>query len=675
MRKIVLFLFFVPISFFAQDWAGIPVPADAGTGKMWELQSDISDDFNYKFDATNALTTFGGKWKNFYHNNWTGPGPTIWDYRNTSVSGSELEIKASRITGETKSYSTGIANPATDTKPATRAGCITSTRKVLYPVFVEARVKVANAVMASDIWMLSPDDTQEIDILECYGGSGVDNRNSFFSKNIHLSHHMFIRNPFTDYQPADTYSWYEQTGVTSWGTYPNYVRIGVYWKSPTHIEYYIDGKLVRILSDKAFASLDKNGVWHYTYPTGVTNGAVNRDGTGYQAVNSASSLDAANAASITSVIDPMNYSGTKSITKELEIIINMEDQNWNAYQGRTPTNEEIANAANHTFKIDWIRIYKPVASSTSVPVTGATLSPATITLVAGTTTTLTGAVTPTNASDQTMTFSSSNTAIATVNASGLVTAMSVGTATITATTTDGAKIATTAVNVTNSSGNTLIIEAESFSSTGGTFVESANPNGGVSKEATIISYVNAGDWVDYSFNVPKAGKYKIVYFISTPSNNAQIKVSFDGKDFSTDDVTNNGSWGTFVALVAKNEVSFTAGVHTMRLLASGSNDWQWNLDRIELQEAILGIDDFDTPLSQVTIYPNPASDHITISGYELNQLYKVTIYNQTGKLVQIIDGHNIPILIKIDNLPKGTYFLNLEGTHGNKVFKFIKTNK
>ena len=29
----------------AQDWSGIPVPADAGEGMEWELQENVSDDF------------------------------------------------------------------------------------------------------------------------------------------------------------------------------------------------------------------------------------------------------------------------------------------------------------------------------------------------------------------------------------------------------------------------------------------------------------------------------------------------------------------------------------------------------------------------------------------------------------------------------------------------------
>lgn len=327
MRKlhtsiVAITLAFTPISLMAADWDAYPVPANAGAGKTWQLQSQ-SDEFNYNFNATSNAATFGGKWTNFYHNAWEGPGPTRWRRENTSVAGGNLQIKATRTPGENKSFKVdldqdGVAE--THTTPATRAGCITSTTRVIFPVFVEARVKIANAVMASDVWLLSPDDTQEIDILEAYGGKQV--RNDWFAQRLHLSHHVFIRNPFQDYQPKDTSTWY--TGPTKRYWTDSWVRIGVNWVSPTRLEYYVDGQLVKVMDNM-----------------NTVNG---KDG-----------------------IDPLNYTNGAGLNKAMDIIINMEDQNWNAAVGRQPTNAEITNAANHTMKIDWLRVYKPVAAPTSTP--------------------------------------------------------------------------------------------------------------------------------------------------------------------------------------------------------------------------------------------------------------------------------------------------------------------
>lgn len=41
------------------SWKTIPVPANAGDGKKWEFQEDISDDFEYEFAGENSLSEFG----------------------------------------------------------------------------------------------------------------------------------------------------------------------------------------------------------------------------------------------------------------------------------------------------------------------------------------------------------------------------------------------------------------------------------------------------------------------------------------------------------------------------------------------------------------------------------------------------------------------------------------
>ena len=351
---------------FANDWDTVPIPAAAPPGKMWQLQEGASDNFNYSFQSS-AWSRFGAgnKWYNFYHNGWNGPGTTYWQYDHVSVDGTNLIIRSSR-------------NPSTSKMgvPGVNAGCVTSGNRVLYPAYVEASVSVADITLASDVWLLSPDDTQELDMIECYGGAYQGN--SYFAKFIHLSHHTFIRTPFMDYQPRDSMTWWDRPGVSSWGQYcwnggnRKYVRIGVNWIGPKHFEYYVDGELVRVLYDKAVAN-KVNGQWSYAYPT-MTNGALDFNG-GYQALTqhstssaySFSALQAASAASSVSIIDPYGYLGGAGFTKEMDIIINMESQDWHVNAGRTPSDAELLDPAKNTMKVDWLRVYKPVDV---VPVAG-----------------------------------------------------------------------------------------------------------------------------------------------------------------------------------------------------------------------------------------------------------------------------------------------------------------
>jgi len=81
-------------------------------------------------------------------------------------------------------------------------------------------------------------------------------------------------------------------------------------------------------------------------------------------------------------------------------------------------------------------------------VSGVSLTPAAASVKVGSTTALTATVSPADATDKSVSYASSNTAVATVSSAGVLTGVSAGSATITVTTHDGSKTASTAVTVT-----------------------------------------------------------------------------------------------------------------------------------------------------------------------------------------------------------------------------------
>jgi len=95
-------------------------------------------------------------------------------------------------------------------------------------------------------------------------------------------------------------------------------------------------------------------------------------------------------------------------------------------------------------------------SSTTIPVTGVTVSPTSATVAAGSTTTLAATVLPSNASNKTVSWTSSNTSVATVSSSGVVTGVAAGSATITATTSNGSFTASAAITVTSGGTGTTV---------------------------------------------------------------------------------------------------------------------------------------------------------------------------------------------------------------------------
>lgn len=66
----LLFIIFILTGYgvTAQDWAGVPVPANPGNGKVWKLVPHVSDNFNYAAPGSNKGATFNSKWKDSYVN-------------------------------------------------------------------------------------------------------------------------------------------------------------------------------------------------------------------------------------------------------------------------------------------------------------------------------------------------------------------------------------------------------------------------------------------------------------------------------------------------------------------------------------------------------------------------------------------------------------------------------
>ncbi|MFY0627069.1 MAG: Ig-like domain-containing protein [Reichenbachiella sp.] len=366
---IILISMTVSMSYAQYDWDGIAVPADAGD-KFWELQEALSDDFNYEGAANDMGATFESKWKDGFINSWSGPGNTEWTPDNSQVTGGYLQIKATRKSDNYVYFQ-----------------AVTSKKKLIYPVYVETRMKVMNSVMANAVWMLSENSAEEIDIVEAYGASyseSADESREWFAKRMHLSHHTFDRSvsPVLDYQPTDAGSWYADGSL--WRE--DFRTVGVYWRDPFHLEYYIDGELVRTVS-----------------------GA--------------------------DMIDPNEYLDGNGLSMEETLIISGAAQGWQVAGGVWPSDNELAVLEDNIFKVDWIRVYKPVEGENFV--TDVIVSPESISTGIDQKRVLSLEVLPSTSSVKEVVWSSSDDAVITVDQDGWITGKAEGTATVFATSTNG----------------------------------------------------------------------------------------------------------------------------------------------------------------------------------------------------------------------------------------------
>ncbi len=224
----------------------------------------------------------------------------------------------------------------------------------------------------------------------------------------------------------------------------------------------------------------------------------------------------------------------------------------------------------------------------------------------------------------------------------------------------------------------IVIEAETFTSTGGTINDAVwgGPGLGVNNAGSNINWVNSNDWATYSFDVVTAAEYEVEYLISSPNNNAQIQLFIDDVLISTDNVTNNGEWDNYYAMIATNTVNLTAGTHTVRIVASGSNPWQWNLDKITLSEYNPGPAPVTASVTTVPeftlgLYPNPAEEYLTVAG-DFTSGSSVEILSSNGVVVlrEQLDSSGQQVFV--GDLPSGVYVLTVNSDGVVSSEKFIK---
>ncbi|ADE53083.1 Beta-agarase [Coraliomargarita akajimensis DSM 45221] len=278
-------LVFSALSLNAQEWAEFPVPADPPAGQSWQLVEAVSTEFNN--DGMDYQ--FMENWDDYYMHPWIGPGLTNFRTDNSTITGGKLVLSASRKAG------TDLVN----------CGIISSKEALTYPVFMEASIQVSGLVLSSNFWLLSYDSTQELDIIECYGGS----KDSAHETKMKTNYHLFKRSKdgekiLRDYCLSASHQLPNQEPLRK-----GFHRIAAYWKDPYHIDFFLNGVHVRSITKDDF----KESI----------------------------------AAGFTGLSQPMH------------IIFDLEDHDWRSAKGLVPTDQELADESLNKMYVDWIRVYKP----------------------------------------------------------------------------------------------------------------------------------------------------------------------------------------------------------------------------------------------------------------------------------------------------------------------------
>jgi len=201
-----------------------------------------------------------------------------------------------------------------------------------------------------------------------------------------------------------------------------------------------------------------------------------------------------------------------------------------------------------------------------------------------------------------------------------------------------------------------LIQAEDFTAMEGVQTEATGDEGG-----EAVSFIDAGDWMDYNIDVPADGTYTLQLRVASALDTGVIQLLVDDAPLTIENITvpNTGSWQTWQTISAT--FALTAGEHTLRLQTVAAG---YNLNWLNFINSTAGTKDFGK--TTVSLYPNPAHAMVTVKSAESGS---VAIYNQYGAVVlnqKLTEGENS---LDVSNLATGIFMVTSGGQSSKLIIK------
>ena len=215
----------------------------------------------------------------------------------------------------------------------------------------------------------------------------------------------------------------------------------------------------------------------------------------------------------------------------------------------------------------------------------------------------------------------------------------------------------------------LFIEAEDFTNMNGIQVENCEDiNGGEN-----IGYIDTGDWMEYTINIPTSGTYNVNSRVASAPGNAAFQFQVNGSVLGTTNIPNTGGWQSWTTI--STNINLSAGAQTLRLYSVGDN---FNINWLEIESASSSaksiISEATSGVSNIKLYPTHVKDQLNIAIPDFENYSSLDIINLNGGVVTttIIEDQVTNITID-NNISNGLYLVRLyQNGEVTQVLKFIK---
>jgi dienelactone hydrolase len=237
-----------------------------------------------------------------------------------------------------------------------------------------------------------------------------------------------------------------------------------------------------------------------------------------------------------------------------------------------------------------------------------------------------------------------------------------------------------ALGSTTPSSSPIRIEAENFTTMSGVQTEGTGDAGG----GQNVGWIDNGDWMDYSVNVPATGAYTVSFRVASQMSGAQLQLrASNGSILATVNVPNTGGWQSWQTVTAS--VSLSAGAQTLRIHSSSSASWNinwWELASggASVRTAELAAETVQTTAetASLSLYPNPVTDRVVVSLTNPYQgALRVEVLSLQGVVVKSFSLQKTAegtqqFYLSVGELTTGTYILRTMMSQDTKSTQLIK---
>jgi hypothetical protein len=338
----------------------------------------------------------------------------------------------------------------------------------------------------------------------------------------------------------------------------------------------------------------------------------------------------------------------------------------------------IGNNSNHTVRFTiasgspQINYFNRVNANTGpVNVTSVSVTPSAQTIVKTKTAQLSAQITPSYATNTKVFWSTSDATIASVDAFGLVTGVNVGVATITASSEEGAKTATSSISVVNPT-TVLTLQAEDAVYAGPVFTTN---QAGYNGRGFLDFTNNTGDTIKWTVTVPNTGNYDLSFRYALPSGGRPLELKVNGLAIENISFPATSTWTNWQNII--RNVVLNAGGNEIMLSSIGSNGGNFD-ELVVTNTTSLGTDSIVAMENKksISIYPNPYKNgtlSIELAGFKNHNEVKIKIINSIGQTIYETTASN-PTLVTLNPTQKlnaSIYFVSIEAGNTQIVKKLI----